>query len=425
MRPLLLATLFLSLATPALAAETPYTLERAIARVLATHPDALIAEVRTKSAGLAVADANAQRVQLGVSGTLYQRHGQTGISTSTSPSVDQTLANGSVALTVPLFTGFKLTNTVQAAEKNHDASLASQDAARRSLSYQVTQAFWSLRRSELIEVVQAKALEQTNRTLELTQAGFKLGRQAANEVERAQVSVLNAKGELLRFQDQTRQACIQLASFLEVPAEELQIDAGNEQALGDLPQVAIERVLASRPEVRAAELSAAAAQSSHAAAQGDRWPQLAATTTYQHGNDSTFVPSNPAYAGTWDARLTASFNVFDLGRVERAIERSSLELQQANANLDKTRRELRTQILQALIGAKGAQERMMLAERSTQAAERTLQWVQTRYQQGYSSMFDVNEALGLLMTARMQRIQAFIDERLARAELARALGTPL
>lgn len=422
-RGLLACLLTLGLAAPAMAA--PFTLDQAIERALETHPDVMTAELRAKSASLAVADANAQRIQLSASATAYQRHGQTGISTANSPALDQSVANGSVALTVPLFTGFKLSNTVLAAEKNRDASEAFRDASHSTLRYQVTQAFWNLRRAELIEAVQAQAVEQTQRTLDLTKTGFTLGRLAANEVDRAEAGVLNAKGELLRDRNQTQQAQIQLASLLDVEAAALRIDAGSDLVQEGLPKVEMERALALRPEVRAAVLSAAAAQCNLEAAQGDRWPQLSAVTTYQHGNDaSVLTASNPAYVGTWDARLTASFNVFDLGRVERAIERSSLELQQAHAALDKTRRDLRSQLSQATISAAGARERMALAERSTSAAERTLQWVQTRYQQGYSSMFEVNEALGLLMTARMQRISAFIDERLARAELARALGTP-
>ncbi|HEY9857806.1 MAG TPA: TolC family protein, partial [Stenomitos sp.] len=70
-----------------------------------------------------------------------------------------------------------------------------------------------------------------------------------------------------------------------------------------------------------------------------------------------------------------------------------------------------------------AKERLAIAERSDGIAGKTLKWVETRYQQGYSPQVEVNEALGSLVTARTQRVQALIDLEVARAELSRALGT--
>lgn len=63
-----------------------------------------------------------------------------------------------------------------------------------------------------------------------------------------------------------------------------------------------------------------------------------------------------------------------------------------------------------------------MANRSAGLAERGIHWLQARYEQGYSGQVEVNDALGSLVTARTQRIQALVDEELARAQLSRALG---
>lgn len=430
MRPLLpgflsSALLFAGLQLPVMAAE-PYTLEAALARGLETHPDALMAAAQASSAGLGVADAQAQRLQLATNASTYQRHAQTGIGTSAAPTADQTVLNGSIGLTVPLFTGFKISNSVLAAQKSFDAAQAQRDTTLATLKLQITQAFWTLHKAELLERVQEDVLTQTDQILELTKAGHALGRQAASEVDRAEVNKLNARGDLLRAQEETQQARVMLASMLKLSLEDLEIAPGPDTLapLQDPLLTDPAEVLAKRSEVKAAEARLAAAKAAYEAAGGDRWPQLGLTTTYTHGNDpgALSTSTSTTYAGAWDARLTATFNVFDLGKTERAVERAQLGVKEAQANLDRVQRDLRSQLGQAIVHYRSARSRMELADRSVGIAERSLKWVKTRYQQGYSTQVEVSEALKSLTTARMQRIQAFIDERLARAELARALG---
>lgn len=83
---------------------------------------------------------------------------------------------------------------------------------------------------------------------------------------------------------------------------------------------------------------------------------------------------------------------------------------------------MRQQVEVALAHWQSAHDRRALAEKSTAIAAKTLTWMQTRYQQGYSPQVDVLTAQSNWYTARMQRVGAFVDEQLARAELARALG---
>lgn len=423
------------MASGALASAKPLTLEAAIQRALASHPDAVMAEARTKVADLAIGDAQSQRVQVTTDVSFLNRTSQSQAFGSTpAPSnanPNQSSYNGTVGLTVPVFTGFKLSNSVLAAERNRDAASAQANATRADLTLQVTRAFWTLRKAELIEDVQQTAIEQTERTLKLTRTGFQLGRQTISDVDRAEVSVLNAKGAHLQYRESTEEARLQLASLVGLPAQELEIDGEPETLKSALQEPAeadlLER-LGKRPEIQAADARRAAAQASVAAARGDLWPQLSAIGTYQLGNN----PYNPISGardagtgalGTADLRLAANFNVWDGGRTARAIARAEADLAQAEAELEKTRRSIRQEIDLAVVRVKGARERLAITERSDGIAAKTLKWVEARYQQGYSPQVEVNEALGSLVTARTQRVQALVDLEVARAELARALGT--
>ncbi|HEY9855236.1 MAG TPA: TolC family protein, partial [Stenomitos sp.] len=302
MKRLALSLLLVGLMAPEALAAKPLTLEAAIQRALETHPDALMAEARTKIAELAIGDAQSQRAQLTTDLSLLNRtsssqaFGNTPAPSNAQPN--QTSYNGTIGLTVPVFTGFKLTNAIASAEHNREAAVAQRTVTRAELTLQVTKAFWTLRKAELIEDVQETAIDQTERTLKLTRTGYQLGRQTISDVDRAEVSVLNAKGTQLQYRESTDQARLQLASLVGVPSSELEIDGEPDlkAALGEPSSDEVDQRLTQRPEIQAAEAKRAAAASSVASARGDLWPQLSAVGTYQLGNN----PYNPI-SGARDA----------------------------------------------------------------------------------------------------------------------------
>lgn len=423
----------------------PLTLEAAIAQAIATHPDAVIARTQVDQAGLSVADVNAQRLQFSADASVLGRHAQTGLLADMVPgtSTDQTGINGTVGLTVPIFTGGKLTQGMRAAERHRDAATYQGAMTRSELAYEVKRAFWNLARQEALSQVQQETIVQAQRALSLTKASYGLGRLTSNDVDRAEVDALNTQDSLLRVQAQAEEARVRLAALLGMPASELAIAppvafaAGSPAtpavALAQAPRMPetpslsdIEQALAAHPRVQAAQARVEAAQAGVGAAQGDRWPQLALITTYQHGNNP-FDPLSGArglgsFSGTWDARVSANLNVFDNGKIGREVAKAEAELAIAEANLEKARREVRTGIDVALIKSRSAQERAALAGRSSGVAAKTLSWVEARYEQGYSLLVEVHESRRSLLTARTQRIEAEVDFQIARAELSLALG---
>ncbi|MBO9541805.1 TolC family protein [bacterium] len=433
MKRFALTALLIAALSPSAHAATSLTLNEAIAKALATHPDALIADNREEAAELAVADAQSQRFTLSTDVSALSRTSQAGLlgQGPLPQTTNQQSINGNVSLTVPLFTGFKLTNAVASAQHQRDAASSSRRQTRQELTIQVTRAFWQLRQAELVEEIQQEAIAQTERTLKLTRAGYALGRQTTSDVDRVEVSVLNAKNEQLRLQGETLQARTELATLVGTSADSLSIDGASvtlTTAIALPSRERVERLLDQRPDVQAAAARLQAAEASLAAAGGDRWPQLSLITTYQHGNNP-YDPTlgargfSSSVSGTWDARLAASFNLFDGGKIHRAIARAEGEVREARATHEKARRDARLQAEKALIRLKSARDRLELTDKSTAIAGKTLKWVETRYQQGYASQVEVNDSLGSLVTSRTQRVQALIDAQLARAELERALGT--
>lgn len=422
----------LAAAAPPEPGAQPLTLDKAIARALASHPDLLAADTRVRNAQIGVDDAQSQRLQLTADISSLGRHAQAGVmDTQQAPSTssDQAIANGTLALTVPLFTGFRITRAIDAANSTRSAAELQREADRADLTFQVIRGYWTMQRQILLEGVMASAIAQTRKTLALSEANQKLGRITALDVDRARVQVLNAEGDGLRAVGQTREARAGLASLLGLAPEAVTLVPvlDTEQPPAPLPARDTSGVPDTHPRRRAAEARVAAAAATSGVAGSGRWPQLALTSSYQYGNNP-FNPAlgasgvTPSLSGTWDVRLGLQYNLFDLGRVNRAVARADGDLALARAAAEAARRDVRNRLDLAASRAQNAGDRRVLAAQSGRLAQRALAWAEARFQQGYASQIEVIESRRSLLTARTQLVEALIDDRIARAELQLALG---
>lgn len=423
---------FLACPLPAQAL-APLTLEQALQRALDTHPEMRIGREQLRSALLQIDDAKASRIQATAELTALERRSQSGLLNSqiNDQSSEQNTANATVGLTVPLFTGFRLTEGIKAAERGRDEVVANQLSAESDLVYRVSQAFFDLHRQELLEGLREDALNHARKNLELTQKANALGRTSLNEVDRVELSYMTSQGEVLSAKTKTLEARSRLASLLGMPREDLRIDAAGAIDRTESPAfsaLSIERLLEQHPRLKAARAKLETDKAMLAVARGELWPQLALISTYQHGNN----PSDPvlgarglsnSFSGTWDIRLATTLNLFDGGKTIRKISRTEGDIRIAEAELVKTRQEVRAEIEQVLARLEGAFERLKLAEKSSKVAERTLGWMEKRYEQGYALQVEVNEVRSNWISAKTQAIDALIEVQIARAELKRSLGT--
>jgi outer membrane protein TolC len=186
--------------------------------------------------------------------------------------------------------------------------------------------------------------------------------------------------------------------------------------------------LARRPDYRLAEANAAATGFAMAAAQADRWPQVALEGAYQHGNN----PFDPvaqsrlvlqSLSGTAYARVNLTYRLFDNGAIDRAIAARRLEHDQAVEAGHALERQIQADVRLALAHLASARKRVDLGERSVALARKNLTYLENRFKFGYALITELNEARLNLVSSENQRADAAIDAALAQAALARATGT--
>ncbi|MBI6545727.1 MAG: TolC family protein [Cyanobacteria bacterium NC_groundwater_1444_Ag_S-0.65um_54_12] len=419
---------------PAGATPQPLTLAQAIELVSANHPNSQAVELQARQAALALADARAQRWQLSAdlaAQTLYSRSGITG-NVQANSDLSQPLANGTIGLSIPLFDGFKLAHSIAATERNWEVSQAQRKVTLADLRWQVTHAFWKLREAELLEESQRQTLVQTEQIQRFAKAAAAAGRKSPNEVDQAAAAVLAAQSERLLSAGKTAQARLDLASLLGSTSADLVIVGDPAQLPPNTARlensVSTARVAVSdrQPAVAIARARLAEAASRYESSKGDRWPSVNFVTTYQHGNNPLQAISGArglaSFSGTFDARIAATFNLFDTGKSQRASERAELEWQASQIALSRAMLQARADLERANIRASSAQGRLAITQKSLELAQRNYQWAKARYEQGYALMVEVAEAQTKQIAARNQHIAAMVEQQIAHAELERSLG---
>jgi outer membrane protein TolC len=343
------------------------------------------------------------------------------------------VANGTLMATVPLFTGFKISNQISQAEAGGVLASAKADQARQDVVYQITEAYWQARRAELHARIQNEATNQARQSREVVKASFDIGRASAQELDRAEVTLLNNESDLLKASGDQELARDQLSTLLQEDITHLRLadpPAIIEAGMG--PELTLEQALtqamANRPAVRMAKAQVAIAQSGVEVAKADRYPQLSFVTAYQHGNNPFIATSQNrdvlnTFVGTWDARLNLGFHLFDNGIISRNIARSEADVTAAQQSLESVKRQTELEIRQAHRRMSLARRRVTLGERSESLAAKNLTWIQGRFKFGYALLVELNEARVNLISSRNQRVDAQIDYVLADAALRKAMGT--
>ena len=115
-------------------------------------------------------------------------------------------------------------------------------------------------------------------------------------------------------------------------------------------------------------------------------------------------------------------NVFDGGQTAGKVRQSSAELTQAKEMLRKTTLGIGLEVEQARLAHADAIERLAVTARVVEQAEEGASLSRARFEKEALLAADLMGAEIRLLEARLRRLMATADERMALVELRRALG---
>ena len=199
-------------------------------------------------------------------------------------------------------------------------------------------------------------------------------------------------------------------------------DAEFSRSIGDL----MDQAKRSHPSVASAEaqMEAAAAKTRQVRRQG--LPSLSFVSKYSQNNQPASlglgVPSFPATGRDWYVGLQLTIPLFEGFVRNYQVLQAEAQTEVQRDTLDEARNQVALDVWTSYQALKTATENIGNSATLLDIAQQSEDAAQHRYQAGVGNILELLNAQSALATAKKQRVQALMDWRTARLELAGKLG---
>jgi outer membrane protein TolC len=272
-------------------------------------------------------------------------------------------------------------------------------------------------RIEAAHAQQTTAEALSTQAADMKQAGVVAG----IDLLRAQVQVQNQRRRTIRAESDFEKTKLQLARAIGLPPGQA-FTLTDKIPYAPLSDVTLESALKTAFESRADYLAArerlAAAEASHRAAESDHIPTVHLDADY--GALGQTVADSHA---TFRVAATVKVPIFDGGKsTARRIE-TNAELKRRQAEAEDTRGRVEYDVRAAFLDVRAAAQQLEAAQANVTLAGQELEQARDRFAAGVAGNIEVTQAQESVAIASESYIDALYAHNLAKASLARAVGT--
>ncbi len=369
-------------------------------------------------AGLRILEA---RAQLGIAvGNQYPQQQQVGIAyqyTETSKNAPNTYSGDlnyqsySYALDTAWELDFwgKFRRAVESADANLTASVANYDAAMVTLAGDVASAYTLIRiYEERLQVARENVSLQQN-SYNLVEARYRNGAVTELDLQQAKSLLMDTESQIPALEIGLRQARHSLSILLGMPPGDLQQLMGGPKPIPAAPaEVAVgipADLLLRRPDVRSAELQAAAQCAQIGLAKADLFPRISLTGSFGFlSSDSRTSRDGPSTFNSlfsWQSFMMASgptieWPILNYGRITNNVRVQDARFQQLLVNYQNTVLRAAKEVEDSLVSFLKSQDQVGFLTESKTAAKRAVDLAMIQYREGaidYSRVLTAEQAL--------------------------------
>jgi len=299
---------------------------------------------------------------------------------------------------------------IESADANLAASVASYDNALVLLTAQVARTYIAIRTSEEQVRVARENVALQQRSLDITQVRFRYGDADELDVQQAKTLLLSTQASVPEIETRLYQARNALSTLLARPPGDLADLLDLDKTIPSMPENVATGVpadlLRRRPDVRAAELQAAAQSALVGVAEADLYPSFTLSGTIgvsaADGTDTTRTgDTGPGELFRRDSLVFQGgpgfrWNLFNYGRIKNNVRVQDARLQQLLVNYQDTVLSAAREVEDAMVAyVRGLQQDEILAQTVT-AARRSVDLSTLRYREGlsdYQRVLDAQQSL--------------------------------
>lgn len=339
--------------------------------------------------------------------------------TNDTPKVNQLLL-GQASVTMPLFSGFKLKNSIAASENLYKAEVANSQQTKEETAMKVVNYYGDLYKAQKsVKLFQESLKSSEQRVTDFT-AMEKNGIIARNDLLKAQLQLSKIQLSLDDAEKNVRLIRYYLNTLLKLDANtEIEVtEADVDQKLFAFGVQTQEQALQSRKDLEALSYYDKANKANIKVAQADYYPSISLTGGYIALDVQNVVTVENAM----NVGVGLSYNlssIFKNGKEVKAAKSRSVEIQQQQAMLTDA---IKTQIVQAREGYELSLKQDKVYSEAVAQADENYRIVKDKYDNGLSDTNDLLEADVEDLSSKINQAYAKANVVLKYYELLEASG---
>lgn len=413
--------------------DTAWSLQQCLDIAFANNPGVAAMESDAAAAQARQMQAAGERLpRLGAKG-IYSRHlDEQRILPVRQPGepaiLSRDIFSGDIVLSLPLFTGGKLTSQVKAAHLLHQAATHQLTRSKEELLFNVSSVFFSI-------LAQHHVLESLEFSLETLETHIRriddlIDAKKAAKVDRmrTQVRLADVRQELIRERgvlDIQRQVLVNLLG-MESSIDEFslkgELKLPNKAAIPEL-KMSLAIAYEKRDDYLAARSSLEAQMRNLDAAQARYWPTVSLQGSYG-GRWAVGKTSGTGaeYGDVGYAGLALEIPLFEGRQITAKVREERAVLRAAKERLRQLELRIRLEVETALSNSRSAGEQIAAIQKSKELARESLRIEQQKYALGEGAIVDVLDAQSALLETETNYYRALAEYQTARAQFKLAIG---
>jgi outer membrane protein len=282
----------------------------------------------------------------------------------------------------------------------------------------VKQAYYSVLQALRNRDVVRQSVNQFQQHLEQAKGFYEVGTKAKFDVTKAEVDLSNARVNLINAENQVRQTYVTLKNAIGIPnAPDYRLDNDLLYTRFELTfDEAIGKAYTQRPDLQSIARKKAASRRSVELARKGYYPALSGSANYQYtGTDF------PLRDG-WSYGLNLSVPIFNGYLTRYQVAEAQANYGVVEANEQSLRLDIFSQVQQAFLSLRAAEERIKATELGVRQAKENVELATGRYDAGVGGPLEVTDAIVAQGNAEVTYTSALTDYRSAQASIEKAVG---
>lgn len=342
----------------------------------------------------------------------------TGTTASVSNADPYDSYSASVGASQLIYDFGKTSTQVKISKFNADSARLDLTNTQEGVILNVKQAYYNALQAIRNREVTGRAVAQFQQHLDQAKGFFEVGTKAKFDVTKAEVDLSNAKVNLINAENQVRLAYVALKNAMGMPNAP---DYGLEDTLiyekYTLPfEQAIEKAYAQRPDLLSAIKKKEASKESINLARKGYFPTLTGSANY------SYTGSDFPLRNGWNYGLGLSVPIFSGFLTKHQVSEAQANYGAVSANEESLRLDIYSQVNQAYLTLRAAEERISAAELGVRQAKENVDLATGRYDAGVGGPLEVTDAIVAQSNAELSYTSALTDYKNAQAALEKAIG---